>query len=122
MHLCLKTSSGKVFVNLVCTKTRVSPVKVVLATKLMESVCNSLNIKINNKFYFSDSTIAVHYIKSNANILQIELGKYRGLLVTHKTGTTHLPSLMPIQKNSLIPIYIGTDPNFKNPIYYCGQL
>lgn len=43
----------------------------VLASNLMQKVTTSLRISINNKFCFTDSTIALHYIKSDTNMLQV---------------------------------------------------
>lgn len=82
IYLRCVTPTGKVDVNLICSKTRVSPIKVVslprlelcaavLATKLMTKVSKALEIQISNKYYFTDSMIALHYIQSNANKWQV---------------------------------------------------
>lgn len=81
IYLRTQDKHKKFCTHLVCSKSRVSPVKVIslprlelcaalLAAQLMAKVSNALHIKINKKYYFTDSEIVLHYIKSNANSWQ----------------------------------------------------
>lgn len=82
VYLRSQAETGEISVNLISSKTRVSPVKVVslprlercavvLASRLAEKVVKALKIQFNNKYFFTDSVITLQYIRSNANTWQV---------------------------------------------------
>lgn len=86
VYLRSKNKDEKVSVCLVCSKSRVSPLKVItlprlelcaalLAARLMDKVSAALRISLTKKkYYFPDSTIALHYTKSPSNLWQVYIG------------------------------------------------
>lgn len=82
VYLKSTDKTGQVNLNLICSKTRVCPIKVetlprlelcaaLLAARMVHKLSNALRIKISNKYYFTDSMIVLHYIKSEANLYQV---------------------------------------------------
>lgn len=68
-------------IRLLCSKTRVAPLKPVtiprlelcaalLGARLMNKVSNALRCKINNKYFWSDSTITLGWIKTQPKLLK----------------------------------------------------
>ena len=85
---CIYTRSidfkGQVFINLVCSKSRVAPIKKEKTTiprlelcgaltlaRLYKSVVPNLNAKINRVFLWSDSTIVLQWLKKSPQVLKV---------------------------------------------------
>lgn len=82
VYVRVRTGEGTFAVNLICSKSRVSPLKVLslprlelcaawLGAELMDTVSREINLNIKNKYYFTDSMIVLHYLNSNANSWQV---------------------------------------------------
>lgn len=73
--------NGQLFVRLVCSKTRVAPLKPLtipklellgaqMLCKLVDSVVNSLGITLQAKYYWCDSTIVLGWINTKPHLLK----------------------------------------------------
>lgn len=82
VYLRTKIGPNNFNVNLMTSKSRVSPIKTVslprlelcaavLGAKLMNSVSRELNVKIYKTYLFTDSMIVLHYLNANANTWQV---------------------------------------------------
>lgn len=76
VYLVASNKDNKMVSNLHCSKSRVSPVKVVsiprlelcgavLSAQLTKKVCLTLNIKITSFFYWTDSTIVLSWLNGD---------------------------------------------------------
>lgn len=76
IYIRSKYSTGSLSIHLYCSKSRVAPLRTatlarleicaaVLLAELMHHVLQHLNFPINRAFYWSDSTIALHWIKGD---------------------------------------------------------
>lgn len=74
-------AQDKVFVHLLCAKTKVAPLKpltipklelsaAVILVKLMKKIINSLNIPIHRIYYWCDSTIVLAWIGTEPHLLK----------------------------------------------------
>ena len=74
VYLRCKNSDGSVTINLLCSKSRVAPLKVIsvprlelnailLLVKLVQNVIGSLKISVGKIILWSDSTIALCWLK-----------------------------------------------------------
>ncbi|XP_071651716.1 uncharacterized protein [Temnothorax longispinosus] len=81
LYLRSTTSSGIHIVRLICSKTRVAPIKKLtlprlelsaadLLGKLYGATIKSLRINIAEEFFWSDSTIALHWIQTSPHRLK----------------------------------------------------
>lgn len=82
IYLREQNSQGKIIVSLLCSKSRVAPTKAlsiprlelcgaVLLVNLMEQVINCLNVKVQRKFYWTDSMIVLAWIGSSSKRWQV---------------------------------------------------
>lgn len=85
VYVRAQSRCGKVFVNLLCSKAKVAPVKsmtiprlelcgALISAKLVDKVKDSLNIKIDSVTYWTDSTIVMGWIHTSPHLLQIFVG------------------------------------------------
>ncbi|XP_022902989.2 uncharacterized protein [Onthophagus taurus] len=76
---------GQICVHLLCAKTRVAPIKplttlllelcgCLILAQLMNKIISSLRIDIETCYLWSDSSVALHWIKTPANLLQTFVG------------------------------------------------
>nr|CAI5818309.1 unnamed protein product [Callosobruchus analis] len=81
IYLRSEDSMGNVTVRLVCSKTRVAPLKTItiprlelcgalMLANLVKKVQTSLSVKIDKTYLWSDSTVYLTWIKTPPNILQ----------------------------------------------------
>ncbi|XP_077275276.1 uncharacterized protein LOC143904452 [Temnothorax americanus] len=81
LYLRSTTSSGIHIVRLVCSKTRVAPIKrltlprlelsaAALLGKLYKSTIKSIRINLDEEFFWSDSTITLHWIQTSPHKLK----------------------------------------------------
>ncbi|XP_011868845.1 PREDICTED: uncharacterized protein LOC105562536 [Vollenhovia emeryi] len=82
IYLREQSRQGEIVVSLLCSKSRVAPMKMlslprlelcgaVLLTDLMNKVINSLNLKVQQRFYWTDSTIVLAWISSPSRKWQV---------------------------------------------------
>ena len=75
LYIRSTTADGRVSVQLLCSKSRVAPLKkttlprlelcaAVLLAQLTNRIIENINFRIDQTFYWSDSTITLHWIKS----------------------------------------------------------
>ena len=78
LYLRSISASGKIYSSLICAKSRVAPVKkvnlprlelmgAVLAANLAQKTCRSLNVVFDKKYFWSDSTIALSWIRGDVS-------------------------------------------------------
>ena len=85
IYLKSTNADSKVKVSLLCSKSRVAPIKtrtiprlelcaMQLLTKLYVQVSAALSVKINHTYFWSDSTIALNWINTSPNLLKVFVG------------------------------------------------
>jgi hypothetical protein len=82
VYIRVQDSGGKVSVKLLCSKTRVAPLKqqsmprlelcaALLLARLVHKITNEAKIEPSNKTYWSDSTIVIGWLQLQSNKLQV---------------------------------------------------
>jgi len=81
VYLRTVDTQGRVFVHLLCAKTKIAPLKpltipklelsaAVILTRLVKKVTESIDIVIHRIYYWSDSTIALAWISTRPHLLK----------------------------------------------------
>ena len=81
-YLRSKDSRNQYHTSLICGEFRVAPIKtrtiprlelcsMQLLVKLYEQITNAINVKIHKTYFWSDSTIALHWINTSPRLLQV---------------------------------------------------
>jgi len=92
LYLRVKDTNGKVATNLICSKSRVAPLKTVslprlellaavLSVRLSAKYASSLCLPIKRKYYWSDSTVVLSWISSESSRWKT--------FVAHRIGEIH---------------------------------
>ncbi|XP_067208459.1 uncharacterized protein [Linepithema humile] len=78
-------SDGAIDVQLICSKSQIAPIKVLsiprlelcgaqLLAQLMDKVRNALEINIDNKYFWTDSSIVLHWLRARNKKLPVFVG------------------------------------------------